>query len=66
MGPASKEFTILQNNFREFDYLLDGVHGIFHVTVSKAQLILSPAYDHGAKEEILQKEWLSKYTELIS
>ena len=66
VSPDSNEFTILQNNFREFDYLLDGVHGIFHVTISKAQLILSPAYDHGAKEEILQKEWLAKYTELIS
>ena len=66
VSPDSKEFTILQNNFREFDYLLDGVHGIFHVTISKAQLILSPAYDHGAKEVILQKEWLAKYTELIS
>ena len=66
VGPDSKEFKILQNNFGDFVYLLDGVHGIFHVTISKAQLILSPAYDHGAKEEILQKEWLAKYTELIS
>ena len=66
VSPDSKEFTILQSNFKEFDYLLDGVHGIFHVIISKAQLILSPAYDHGAREEVLQKDWLEKYTKLLS
>ena len=66
VGPKSKEFPILQKNFQEFDYLLDGVNGIFHVTISKAQLILSPAYDHGAREEVLKKDWLEKYTQLLS
>ena len=66
VGPNYKEFPILQKNFKEFDYLLDGVNGIFHVTISKAQLILSPAYDNGAREEILKKDWLEKYTQLLS
>ncbi len=66
VGPKSKEFAILQKNFEEFDYLIDGVSGIFHVTISKAQLILSPAYDHGAREEVLKKDWLEKYTQLLS
>ena len=66
VGPKSTEFPLLQKNFEEFDYLLDGVNGIFHVTISKAQLILSPAYDHGAREEVLKKDWLEKYTQLLS
>lgn len=66
VGPKSKEFAILKKNFEEFDYLIDGVSGIFHVTISKAQLILSPAYDHGAREEVLKKDWLEKYTQLLS
>ena len=66
VGPNYKEFPILQKNFKEFDYLLDGVNGIFHVTISEAQLILSPAYDHGAREELLKKDWLEKYTQLLS
>ena len=66
LDPNSKEFTILQNNFKEFDYLLNGVYGIFHVTISKAELIFSPAYDHGAREDVLKKDWLEKYTQLLS
>ena len=51
--------------FKEFEDFLDGIHGIFQVTISNAQIIVSPAYDGGAKENDLKTAWLSKYTELL-
>ena len=65
INPGSAEFSNLRNMFKEFEDFLDGIHGIFQVTISNAQIIVSPAYDGGAKENDLKTAWLSKYTELL-
>jgi uncharacterized protein len=58
-------FKALNHHFAPWDYLADRVRGYFVVEVTKAQHILSPAYDAGADEETLKEEWLEKYTALL-
>ena len=40
------------------------MRGIVVVEVSKAELILSPAYDAGSSEEELRQHWLAYYSRL--
>tara|TARA_Y100000996_G_scaffold405279_1_gene380274 strand:+ start:552 stop:1007 length:456 start_codon:yes stop_codon:yes gene_type:complete len=62
-----KESANLKEQFKSWDQgFLDAIRGFFRVKINKAQLILSPVYDRGANENDLKKQWLSKYTELLS
>jgi uncharacterized protein len=58
-------FNALAHHFTPWENLADRIRGYFVVEVTKAQHILSPAYDAGADEEALKEEWLGKYTALI-
>jgi hypothetical protein len=58
-------FNALSHHFTPWDYLADRIRGYVVVEVTKAQHILSPAYDAGADEEALKAEWLEKYTALM-
>ena len=41
------------------------MRGVFEVTVEKAEMVLSPAYDRGARECDLVDEWFERYRALI-
>ena len=58
-------FDALSHHFAPWDYLADKIRGYFVVEVTKAQHILSPAYDAGADEDALKEEWLGKYNALL-
>ena len=58
-------FNALSHHFTPWDYLADRIRGYVVVEVTRAQHILSPAYDAGADEEALKAEWLEKYTALM-
>jgi uncharacterized protein len=58
-------FDALSHHFTPWDYLADKIRGYFVVKVTKAQHILSPAYDAGADEDALKEEWLGKYNALL-
>ena len=62
---TTRDIAYAYANRKEFEDFLDGIHGIFQVTISNAHIIVSPAYDGGAKENDLKTAWLSKYTELL-
>ena len=58
-------FEALKHHFAPWDYLADSIRGYFVVEVTKAQHILSPAYDAGADEETMKMEWLERYNALL-
>lgn len=59
------DFNALSHHFAPWDNLADKIRGYFVVEVTKAQHILSPAYDAGADEDALKEEWLGKYNALL-
>lgn len=59
------EFDLTIPLFKTWDDLFDSINGIFRVEILNAEHIFSPAYDHGAKEGPLKKEWLTRYNELL-
>ena len=58
-------FFDLQNHFTPWDYLSDRMRGFVVIKITRAEHILSPAYDVGAEEETLKTHWLAKYNEII-
>ncbi|MBM85498.1 MAG: pyridoxamine 5'-phosphate oxidase [Rhodospirillaceae bacterium] len=59
-------FDDLRIHFKSWDYLSDRMRGIVVIEITRAEHILSPAYDVGAKEEELKADWLAKYTDIIN
>lgn len=58
-------FVDLQNNFAAWEYLADRMRGFVVIEITRAEHILSPAYDVGAEENALKAHWLAKYTEIM-
>lgn len=58
-------FAALSHHFTPWDYLAERIRGYVVVEITKAQHVLSPAYDVGAEEEALKAEWLEKYNAML-
>ena len=61
---GAAQFTELLPRFQTWEALAERMRGIVVVEVSKAELILSPAYDAGGTEVALRQQWLEYYTRL--
>ena len=62
---GTARFAELRPHFAKWDNLADRMRGFVVVDVERAQVILSPAYDDGATEPELQKQWLKTYTDRL-
>ena len=62
---GAPEFEALLPQFAEWPDLQPRMLGIFDIAVSGAEMIMSPAYDVGAKEAELAAAWLARYRRLI-
>ena len=58
-------FVDLRNNFTPWDYLGDRIRGCIVIEITRAEHILSPAYDVGAEEDELKAHWLRKYNDIM-
>jgi len=61
---GTAEFTELAPRFQAWDTLADRMRGFVVVAVTRAEMVRSPIYDLGAKEEQLRRQWLEHYTRL--
>ena len=61
---GATQFSELLPLFQTWAAFAGHMRGIVLVEVSKAELILSPAYDFGGSEEALRQQWLEYYTRL--
>ena len=61
---GSARHGALQPHFAaKWDALLPRMRGFVVVDVERAQIVLSPVYDDGAKETDLRRQWLETYSE---
>ena len=64
VGQGTPECDDLMQRFSAWQDLQSRMKGIVVIDVTQAQLILSPAYDNGAKEDDMRRAWLETYTKL--
>lgn len=62
VGRDKDEFSALLPLFQVWSTLVPRLHGVFVVDVAAAQIIVSPVYDIGAKEDELRKHWSAHYS----
>ncbi|MDE0045136.1 MAG: hypothetical protein OXU19_04645, partial [bacterium] len=58
-------FDALLPRFTEWPDLQPRMRGIFDITITTAEMVVSPAYDLGADEAELAAQWLTRYRKLI-
>jgi len=61
VGRDTDEFVRLLPNFRVWSTLVPRLRGVFVVEVGAAQIVLSPVYDIGAREDQLRRHWSAHY-----
>lgn len=61
---GSAPFDELLSQFQSWAYLMDRMRGLVVIDVAEARMIKSPAYDTGAQEPELIRQWLAYYTKL--
>lgn len=61
---GSKPFDELLSQFQTWAYLMDRMRGLVVIQVTEASMIKSPAYDTGAQEAPLIRQWLAHYKKL--
>ena len=61
---GSTAFDELLSQFQTWAYLVDRMRGLVVIEVTEARMIKSPAYDTGAQESELIRQWLGHYTKL--
>jgi len=62
VGSDEEEFNELLPRFQVWSTLAPRLRGVFVVDVAAAQIIVSPVYDIGAKEDELRKHWSAHYS----
>ena len=62
---GAPEFDALLPRFTEWPDLQPCMRGIFDITITAAEMVVSPAYDLGADEAELAAQWLTRYRKLI-
>jgi predicted pyridoxine 5'-phosphate oxidase superfamily flavin-nucleotide-binding protein len=61
---GSAGFAELLPQFQTWDYLMERMRGLVVIDVTEAAMIKSPAYDVGAEEAALVRQWLATYNKL--
>ncbi len=62
---GTAECDALLPHFAVWEDLQPRMRGIFEISVARAEMVLSPAYDVGAEADALAAEWLARYRRLL-